>query len=78
TMAVPDVLGLGRSEAQAAIQQAGLTGRVMTESESSDCATLQANAGKVWSQSPPAGTQVKPGTTVTIKVDPDPAPCAPQ
>ncbi|MCA1903194.1 MAG: PASTA domain-containing protein, partial [Candidatus Hydrogenedens sp.] len=60
---VPDVVGLSQSSAESAITGAGLTVGTVTQ-QCSDTVP----AGNVISQTPTAGTQVSPGTTVDLVV----------
>jgi hypothetical protein len=60
---VPDVAGMPRVEAAAALADAGYTVGVVTEEES---ATI--TAGSVISQDPAAGTEAEPGTAVDLVV----------
>jgi serine/threonine-protein kinase len=69
TKAVPGVEGLGREQAVATLEDAGFEVAV-TEQEVDD-PELE---NFVLSQDPPAGTQAKPGSTVTIVVGIAPAP----
>ncbi len=74
---VPDVLGLDQEEARAAIVEAGFSPRVIRE----PCADSGCpGPGKVWKQSPPAGSQAAKGSEVTIwvtpRASPGPAPTA--
>ncbi len=59
---VPDVVGQSQASATSALQAAGLSVTSTTQTTSST------PAGKVVSQSPASGTQVAPGSTVTIVV----------
>ena len=61
-VAVPDVVGDSQSTAEQAISGAGLSVSVQK------VASGPTNAGIVSGQSPGAGTQVNPGSTVTIQV----------
>jgi serine/threonine-protein kinase len=64
---VPNVVGMTRNAASKTLHDAGLAVQV-TEERSPDNNQSQ---GRVWKQSPQAGTKVSPGTTVTIFVDPN-------
>ncbi|HVF52726.1 MAG TPA: transglycosylase domain-containing protein [Actinomycetota bacterium] len=69
TAAVPNVLGFSRDEAEQTLQNEGFGVRVIIESESDkDQAKQRRNI--VWKQSPPGGSEVDPGSTVTIWVNP--------
>jgi serine/threonine-protein kinase len=59
---VPDVVTQKRSDAEAALRSAGLTVKVVERESSTD------TPGTVLSQSPPGGTNVTKGATVTIVV----------
>lgn len=65
---VPDVLGMTRAQAEAAIRNAGFDPEVITESEGGKKA--RRNKNRVWKQSPSGGTQAEEGSTVTIWVNP--------
>jgi serine/threonine-protein kinase len=65
---VPSVVGLSEGGARSAIEGEGLTFD-STTTESCD----PADEGEVVSQNPPAGTDVAPGTTVTVTVCDPPA-----
>jgi beta-lactam-binding protein with PASTA domain len=65
---VPDVVGEDQDDASAAIAGVGLT--VVVEQMPSETVP----AGEVISQTPAAGTEVSPGSTVTIVVSTGPAP----
>jgi penicillin-binding protein 1A len=67
---VPDVLGATESEARAAVARAGLAVRVRVEQEPPGPGAA-GRAGRVWRQSPPAGTRVEPGSVVTVWRNPD-------
>ncbi|MDQ3878563.1 MAG: PASTA domain-containing protein, partial [Actinomycetota bacterium] len=69
TVTVPDVLGLKRAEAEDRLTSAGFTVREVTQKESSP-GQAKKNRGRVWKQSPPGGSHVKEGSTVTIWVNP--------
>jgi len=70
-VAVPDVVGLTRAAAEAALTGAGLTLGAVTESYSDTVP-----AGDVMSQTPAAGTEVLPGAAVALEVSLGPAPVA--
>ncbi len=59
---VPDVIGLAHGAAEQAVKAVGLT--VTSFSTST---TDQRQNGKVWSQTPAAGTELNPGQNVTIQ-----------
>lgn len=65
---VPNVVGMTRADALAALQQAGFSA-VMTEQ-----ASASAPAGQVISQTPQAGVLAQPGTSVTLTVSTEPSP----
>ena len=67
--AVPDLVGLSREDALAALSDAGLAGGTVTEAFSAGVP-----AGNVISQSPLAGDSVPPGTTVDLVVSKGPQP----
>ncbi|HOQ31060.1 MAG TPA: GLUG motif-containing protein [Candidatus Hydrogenedens sp.] len=60
---VPDVVGMNQNSAQTVIKSANLTVGDVIQECSNDT-----SSGNVISQNPPAGTQVDPGSVVTIKV----------
>jgi penicillin-binding protein 1A len=62
---VPNVIGMKRSAAENALQDAGLAVQVIEEQSPDN--TPQ---GRVWKQSPQAGTTASRGSTVTIFVNP--------
>lgn len=64
---VPDVLGYTRSQAEAAIRNAGFEVEVITESEGGNG---RKNRNRVWKQSPSGGSTAQEGSTVTIWVNP--------
>jgi beta-lactam-binding protein with PASTA domain len=64
---VPDVTGQPASDAEVAIQDAGL--RISTEPESS----VEVEPGLVIATEPPAGAEVEAGTTVTMFISTGPA-----
>jgi eukaryotic-like serine/threonine-protein kinase len=68
TVAVPDVVGLDQTSAEAQLRDAGLNFRVQ---ESEDATVPE---GRVLSQNPAAGLQVNRGSTVTIVVSKAPPP----
>jgi serine/threonine-protein kinase len=68
TKAVPGVEGLGRDQAVAALEEAGF--EAVVEEQEVDNPELE---NFVLSQDPPAGTQAKPGSKVTIVVGIPPA-----
>jgi serine/threonine-protein kinase len=63
TVAVPSVLGLSEADATAALKDKGFESSVILETT-----TLQGNDGKVLTQSPNAGDQATPGSTVVLHV----------
>jgi beta-lactam-binding protein with PASTA domain/tRNA A-37 threonylcarbamoyl transferase component Bud32 len=63
TVAVPSVQGLSQADAEAALSAKGFTSSVILERT-----TLKGNDGKVLSQSPNAGEQAAPGSTVVLHV----------
>jgi serine/threonine-protein kinase len=63
TVAVPSVLGLSEADAKAALKDKGFESSVIL-----DATTLQGNDGKVLTQSPNAGDQATPGSTVVLHV----------
>ncbi|MEY2461586.1 MAG: penicillin-binding protein, partial [Acidimicrobiaceae bacterium] len=64
---VPNVVGMKQKDAANTVHSAGLEVHV-TEEQSPDTSQPK---GRVWKQSPPAGTEVPPGTTETIFVNPN-------
>jgi beta-lactam-binding protein with PASTA domain len=67
---VPNVVGMQRGAAEAAIRQAGFVASVTyAECDPGDTACND-RPGVVWSQSPHAGGQGERGSTVTILVNP--------
>ncbi|HEY7105213.1 MAG TPA: Stk1 family PASTA domain-containing Ser/Thr kinase [Acidimicrobiia bacterium] len=68
-VAVPDVSNLDVYGALAALQQAGLKGAAQPRNVSSDTVPV----GKVVGSDPPAGTQVDPGSEVTVLVSTGPS-----
>jgi len=66
TVAVPDVTGLTRAEAETALANAGLT----TGSVTSTCSNT-VPAGTVIAQTPAGATRVSPGTAVNLVVSRD-------
>ena len=68
TAAVPTELGLLSDEANAAASARGLVLRIIVAAEPPPGSP--ARAGRVWKQSPVAGTTVDRGTTVTVWVNP--------
>jgi serine/threonine-protein kinase len=65
-VAVPAVVGLSESVASGRVQDAGLVPSVTTQSDPS------IPAGQVISSKPAAGTEVDPGSTVTLVVSSGP------
>ena len=63
TVAVPSVLGLSEPDATAALKDKGFVSSVILEPT-----TLKGNDGKVLTQSPNAGDQAAPGSTVVLHV----------
>jgi len=72
TIAVPNVVGMSQSQAQAAISSAGLTVGTITQSQSQTVPQ-----GQVISQNPAPGTQVARGAVVTLTVSSGTQPPAP-
>jgi beta-lactam-binding protein with PASTA domain len=66
TVAVPDVVGLQREDASAAIRDAGLTAVIVT-------VPSQESEGAVVAQNPTAGTQVRGGSRVRLNVSEGPS-----
>ena len=66
-VAVPDVVGSTQADAEATLQQAGLSGSV-TQKEDADAAP-----GTVLSQDPAGGAKIAPGSTVKLVVATAPA-----
>jgi beta-lactam-binding protein with PASTA domain len=66
---MPEVAGQARAQAEAAVAGAGLTLGPVTEAHSGTVA-----AGVVISQSPAAGTELAPGTAISLVVSLGPAP----
>lgn len=69
TTTVPDVLGMTRSDAESKLTGMGFTVREITQKESSP-GQAKKNRGRVWKQSPPGGSKVNDGATITIWVNP--------
>jgi len=69
TAVVPDLLDLTRSEATAAVSGSGLKGVAIVQQEPKSPGAA-GRKGKVWKQSPEAGTRVNRGTAVTFYVNP--------
>ncbi|HEU4831608.1 MAG TPA: PASTA domain-containing protein, partial [Actinomycetota bacterium] len=68
---VPNVVGMQRGAAEAAIRQAAFVASVSyAEKCDPDDPSCDDRPGVVWSQSPDAGAQREPGSTVTIFVNP--------
>ena len=67
---VPNVVGMQRGAAEAAIRQAGFVASVSYAECDPDDTSCNDRPGVVWSQSPHAGGQGEPGSTVTILVNP--------
>ena len=67
TISVPDVVGDPRQDAEAEIEEAGLTVGDFTTSDSTE------TKGTVLSANPSPGTAVAPGTTVTLEVSSGPS-----
>ncbi len=63
-VAVPGLLGLDRAAAEAALQQAQLTGSFATR----DLPAGDPGVGKVVAVDPAPGTQVAAGSTVTVTI----------
>jgi serine/threonine-protein kinase len=69
--ALPNVLGMRRGAAEAAIEQAGFDVSVsFAEGCDPDDQGCDYRPGVVWSQSPNGGTEAELGSTVTIVVNP--------
>ena len=69
---IPNVIGKPRAEAVSALREAGLKPSV-SEQETE----TQSKVGKVTDQFPPPGSEVEPGSTVTVVVGKKP-PSAPE
>jgi len=67
---VPNVVGMQRGAAEAAIRQAGFVASVSYERCDPDDRSCDDRQGVVWSQSPDAGAQRERGSTVTIFANP--------
>ncbi|HZD80668.1 MAG TPA: transglycosylase domain-containing protein, partial [Actinomycetota bacterium] len=68
---VPDVIGMSRSDAVAALQDAGFAVTVVKDHQCSPSDPgCHEQKGVVWSQDPSGGEQAREGTTVTIVVSP--------
>jgi beta-lactam-binding protein with PASTA domain len=68
---VPNVVGMQRGAAVAALEQAGFGVSVSFAQECDpDDEACDYQPGVVWSQSPNGGTQAEVGSTVTIVVNP--------
>ncbi|WP_304452518.1 Stk1 family PASTA domain-containing Ser/Thr kinase [Nocardiopsis sp. YSL2] len=65
---IPDLLGMTREDAEAALSQEGLTASFQDQEDAN------APAGTVISQAPAAGQSVNAGTTVTVTIATEPAP----
>lgn len=69
--AIPNVVGMHRGAAEAALEQAGFDVSVsFAEGCDPDDQACDDQPGVVWSQSPNGGTQAELGSTVTIVVNP--------
>jgi penicillin-binding protein 1A len=69
--AAPNVVGMHRGAAEAAIRQAGFVASVSTSGKCDpDDPSCDDRPGVVWSQSPDAGAQRERGSTITIFVNP--------
>jgi membrane peptidoglycan carboxypeptidase len=66
---VPQVLGLGREDAEEELEELGFEVRSIVEPES-DSKEVKKNKGRVWKQNPASGTKTEKGSTVTIYVNP--------
>jgi penicillin-binding protein 1A len=66
----PNVVGMPRGAAEAAIRQAGFVASVSTGECDPDDPSCDDRPGVVWSQSPDAGAQRERGSTITIFVNP--------
>ena len=67
---VPNVVGMQRGAAEAAIRQAGFVASVSYERCDTDDRSCDDRQGVVWSQSPDAGALRERGSTVTIFANP--------
>jgi penicillin-binding protein 1A len=67
---VPNVVGMQRGAAEAAVRQAGFVASVSYERCDPDDRSCDDRQGVVWSQSPGAGAQRERGSTVTIFANP--------
>jgi beta-lactam-binding protein with PASTA domain len=66
----PNVVGMQRGAAEAAIREAGFVASVSTAGECDPDDASCDRPGVVWSQSPDAGAQRERGSTITIFVNP--------
>jgi penicillin-binding protein 1A len=66
SITVPDVVGMAQREAVDELHKHGLEAKVVQEPPPKN-----GPKGRVWKQSPPAGTVVAQGTTVTITIPPE-------
>jgi membrane peptidoglycan carboxypeptidase len=69
TVTVPDVLGLKADDARERLQDAGFEVDTIVQRESSR-GRARKHRDRVWKQSPPGGSEVEEGSTVTIWVNP--------
>lgn len=69
TVTMPDVLGLTRADAEQKLRDRGFVVDIVYQRESNP-GQARRNKGRVWKQSPPAGTKVERGSEVTIWVNP--------
>jgi penicillin-binding protein 1A len=65
SVTVPDVVGMKQEDAVATLNDAGFPAQVAETPDNKQ------PKGRVWQQSPLAGTSVRPGTTITIFVNPN-------
>ena len=65
SVTVPDVVGMKQEAAVTTLNDAGLVAQVAETPDNNQ------PKGRVWQQSPLAGTSVSPGTTITIFVNPN-------
>jgi serine/threonine-protein kinase len=73
-VSVPDLTCQPIGQAQSHLQQVGLT---LAQSGNTSFVSACPHAGRVASQSPAAGTQVKPGSSVTVDGTEDKTPTSP-
>lgn len=70
---VPNLLNLGRSDADSALDLAGLKGKRHVEAESV-ASDARVHAGRVWKQQPASDSLAAPGSTVEYWVNPETPP----